>query len=101
MTKEHRHLARAHRHWLRPGKTLSSPVGIVDASSQAVRTDYRDYLKILALISLSLALLNLLPLLPLDGGHILFSLDRGDPGPLGRAAPSTSGSRSSELPWCY
>jgi regulator of sigma E protease len=58
-------------------KDVSSPVGIVDASSQAVKTDYRDYLEILALISLSLALLNLLPLLPLDGGHIAFSLFEG------------------------
>src|SRR5689334_22470241 len=45
-------------------KDVSSPVGIVDQSSQAVKTDYRDYLQILALISLSLALLNMLPLLP-------------------------------------
>jgi regulator of sigma E protease len=61
-----------------PGrKQVSSPVGIVDVSSQAVKTDYRDYLEILALISLSLALLNLLPLLPLDGGHIAFSLFEG------------------------
>jgi regulator of sigma E protease len=58
-------------------KDVSSPVGIVDQSSQAVKTDYRDYLQILALISLSLALLNLLPLLPLDGGHIAFSLIEG------------------------
>jgi regulator of sigma E protease len=58
-------------------KDVSSPVGIVDVSSQAVKTDYRDYLQILALISLSLALLNLLPLLPLDGGHIAFSLFEG------------------------
>ena len=58
-------------------KDVSSPVGIVDQSSQAVKADYRDYLQILALISLSLALLNLLPLLPLDGGHIAFSLFEG------------------------
>lgn len=58
-------------------KDVSSPVGIVDQSSQAVKTDYRDYLQILAVISLSLALLNLLPLLPLDGGHIVFSLFEG------------------------
>jgi regulator of sigma E protease len=58
-------------------KDVSSPVGIVDQSSQAVKTDYRDYLQILALISLSLALLNMLPLLPLDGGHIAFSLIEG------------------------
>jgi regulator of sigma E protease len=58
-------------------KDVSSTVGVVDVSSQAVKTDYRDYLEILALISLSLALLNLLPLLPLDGGHIAFSLFEG------------------------
>jgi regulator of sigma E protease len=58
-------------------KDVSSPVGIVDQSSQAVNQDYRDYLQILAVISLSLALLNLLPLLPLDGGHIAFSLFEG------------------------
>ncbi|MDQ2982784.1 MAG: site-2 protease family protein [Actinomycetota bacterium] len=56
---------------------ISSPVGIVDVSSQAAKTDYRTYLAILALLSLSLALLNLLPLLPLDGGHIVFSLIEG------------------------
>jgi regulator of sigma E protease len=58
-------------------KDVSSTVGVVDVSSQAVKTDYRDYLEILALISLSLALLNLLPLLPLDGGHIAFSIFEG------------------------
>ena len=58
-------------------KQISSPVGIVDVSSQAAHTDYRTYLAILALLSLSLALLNLLPLLPLDGGHIAFSIIEG------------------------
>jgi regulator of sigma E protease len=58
-------------------KEVSSPVGIVDQSSQAVKSSYRDYLVILAAISMSLALLNLLPLLPLDGGHIAFSLFEG------------------------
>jgi regulator of sigma E protease len=58
-------------------KDVSSPVGIVDQSSQAVKTSYTDYLVVLAAISMSLALLNLLPLLPLDGGHIAFSLFEG------------------------
>jgi regulator of sigma E protease len=58
-------------------KQISSPVGIVDVSSQAAQTDYRTYLTIMALLSLSLALLNLLPLLPLDGGHIAFSIIEG------------------------
>ena len=58
-------------------KEISTPVGIVRTSSEAVQNGYRDYFAILALISLSLALLNLLPLLPLDGGHIAFSLIEG------------------------
>jgi regulator of sigma E protease len=58
-------------------KQISTPVGIVRTSSEAVKQGYRDYLAIVALISLSLALLNLLPLLPLDGGHIMFSLVEG------------------------
>ena len=58
-------------------KQISTPVGIVRTSSEAVHQGYRDYFAILALISLSLALLNLLPLLPLDGGHIMFSIVEG------------------------
>jgi regulator of sigma E protease len=54
-------------------KDVSSPVGIVRGSGQALEQGTRDYLGVLGLISLSLALLNLLPLLPLDGGHIAFS----------------------------
>jgi regulator of sigma E protease len=53
---------------------VASPVGIVQASGEALDVGVRDYLGVLALISLSLALLNMLPLLPLDGGHIAFSL---------------------------
>jgi regulator of sigma E protease len=52
---------------------VSSPVGIVRGSEQALEQGARQYLSVLGLISLSLALLNLLPLLPLDGGHIAFS----------------------------
>jgi regulator of sigma E protease len=59
-------------------KEISSPVGIVDASSEVIdEGGLRLYLRILAFISLSLAILNLLPLLPLDGGHIAFSLVEG------------------------
>ena len=56
---------------------ISSPVGIVQGSSEAVEQGTNTYLWVLGLISLSLALLNLLPLLPLDGGHIAFSLVEG------------------------
>jgi regulator of sigma E protease len=56
---------------------ISSPVGIVQVSSQQADEGTANYLWVLGLISLSLALLNLLPLLPLDGGHITFSLIEG------------------------
>jgi regulator of sigma E protease len=58
-------------------KEVSSPVGIVEGSSNAIERGYETYLWVLALLSLSLALLNLLPLLPLDGGHIAFSIVEG------------------------
>jgi regulator of sigma E protease len=58
-------------------KDVSSPVGIVDYSSQAASLTFTLFLQIMGLISLSLAILNLLPLLPLDGGHILFSIIEG------------------------
>jgi regulator of sigma E protease len=58
-------------------KQISSPVGITEASTHALRQGFQSYLWILGFLSLSLALLNLLPLLPLDGGHIAFSLIEG------------------------
>jgi regulator of sigma E protease len=58
-------------------KDVSSPVGIVQGSSDALNQGAQDFLWVMGLISLSLALLNLLPLLPLDGGHILFSIVEG------------------------
>jgi regulator of sigma E protease len=56
---------------------VSSPVGIVEGSSEALAQGLETYLWVLGLLSLSLALLNLLPFLPLDGGHIVFSLIEG------------------------
>ena len=58
-------------------KEVSSPVGIVEGSSEALNQGVQTYLWVLGLLSLSLALLNLLPLLPLDGGHIVFSIIEG------------------------
>jgi regulator of sigma E protease len=58
-------------------ENVSSPIGITQASSDAVERGAENYLWVLGLISLSLALLNLLPLLPLDGGHIVFILVEG------------------------
>jgi regulator of sigma E protease len=56
---------------------ISSPIGIVRGSSDALDRGFETFFWVLGLISLSLALLNLLPLLPLDGGHIAFSLIEG------------------------
>lgn len=58
-------------------ENVASPIGITQASSEAIEQGAESTLWVLALISLSLALLNLLPLLPLDGGHILFSVVEG------------------------
>jgi regulator of sigma E protease len=56
---------------------ITSTVGIVRMSQQALRVDFNYYLQIVGFVSMSLALLNLLPFLPLDGGHILFSVIEG------------------------
>src|SRR5919197_4558196 len=53
---------------------VSSSLGIVDASSDAFKSSFREFLGVMGLISLALALLNLLPVLPLDGGHIVMSI---------------------------
>jgi regulator of sigma E protease len=58
-------------------KDISSPVGIVQGSSDAAKQGTDSFLWVLGLISLSIALLNLLPFLPLDGGHIVFALIEG------------------------
>lgn len=65
-------------------KDVSSPIGIVQGSADAVKEGTSSYLWVLSLVSLSLALLNLLPLLPLDGGHVLFALIEGARGRLVR-----------------
>jgi regulator of sigma E protease len=75
-------------------REVSSTVGIVEGSSQAVAAGWDVYLRILALISLSLALLNMLPLLPLDGGHIAFSIVEAI---RGRAIPRVAYERASAV----
>lgn len=56
---------------------ISSPIGIVQGSSDAAEEGAQSFFFVLGLISLSIALLNLLPLLPLDGGHIVFAVAEG------------------------
>jgi regulator of sigma E protease len=46
----------------------------VQASSNAFKESFHDFLGVMGLISLALALLNLLPVLPLDGGHIVMAI---------------------------
>jgi len=58
-------------------ENVASPIGITQASSDAIERGTAQFLWVVGLVSLSLALLNLLPLLPLDGGHILFTLVEG------------------------
>jgi regulator of sigma E protease len=53
---------------------VSSSIGIVRASSDALKDSLWSFLAMMGLISLALALLNLLPVLPLDGGHIAMSI---------------------------
>ena len=76
VTRRDRAIARPARD-RRGTREVSSPVGIIQGSSEAIQQGTDTYLWVLGLISLSLALLNLLPLLPLDGGHIVFSLVEG------------------------
>lgn len=54
-------------------KSMSGPVGIVQALQQSWATSAKDALFWLGFVSLNLAVLNLLPIPVLDGGHILFA----------------------------
>jgi len=54
-------------------KSMSGPVGIVQALQQSWSTSAKDALFWLGFVSLNLAVLNLLPIPVLDGGHILFA----------------------------
>jgi regulator of sigma E protease len=58
---------------------LSGPVGIAQASGEAVRSDspVRALLFVIALISISVGILNLFPLPPLDGGHLAILAGEG------------------------
>jgi len=53
---------------------LTGPIGIADATQQAVSAGPADYLFLVALLSVALGFTNLLPLLALDGGRIVVVL---------------------------
>lgn len=53
---------------------LSSPVGIVDAASQAQAAGWIYVILLIAVINLSLGVINLIPVPPLDGGHVAVAI---------------------------
>ena len=55
-------------------KSMSGPVGIVQALQHSWSTSAKEALFWLGFVSLNLAVLNLLPIPVLDGGHILFAV---------------------------
>ncbi|MGR3912630.1 MAG: site-2 protease family protein [Candidatus Rhabdochlamydia sp.] len=55
-------------------KSMSGPVGIVQALQHSFASSLTDALFWLGFVSLNLAVLNLLPIPVLDGGHIVFAL---------------------------
>jgi regulator of sigma E protease len=58
-------------------KSLTGPVGIVQALQSSWATGLLNALYWLGFVSLNLAVLNLLPIPVLDGGHILFAVIEG------------------------
>ena len=52
--------------------SVSSPIGVVGVSSDALSQGAQSFGMLSALISINLAVINLLPILPLDGGHLFF-----------------------------
>lgn len=55
-------------------KTLTGPVGIVQALQYSWASGLKDALFWLGFVSLNLSILNFLPIPVLDGGHILFAV---------------------------
>ena len=52
-------------------KDLGGPVRIVNASVQAAKLGFAEYIIFMAFLSINLGILNLLPIPILDGGHVL------------------------------
>ena len=54
--------------------SMSGPVGVAAAMSEAVKTGLADFLPLIALITINLGIMNLLPIPAVDGGRVFFTL---------------------------
>lgn len=55
-------------------ENLSGPVGIFDATSQAVNAGFTTYILMVAMMSLNVGIFNALPLPILDGGRVVIAI---------------------------
>ena len=53
-------------------ESVSGPVGVTEALTDAASEGTYDFVSIIALLSINLGVMNLLPLPALDGGRIVF-----------------------------
>jgi len=54
------------------GMDVAGPIGIAQATGQAVKYGFMAVLQLMGLLSLNLAIVNILPIPALDGGRLLF-----------------------------
>ncbi|MBX7148060.1 RIP metalloprotease RseP [bacterium] len=53
-------------------KSLGGPLQIAQATGEAAKTGFSEFLYFMAFLSMQLGVMNLLPIPVLDGGHVLF-----------------------------
>lgn len=54
------------------GVEVAGPIGIAQATGEAIKFGYMAVLQLMGILSLNLALINILPIPALDGGRLLF-----------------------------
>ncbi len=74
-----------------PAAEIGGPILIVQAAGTQAQVGLEALVNFMAVISINLGILNLLPIPVLDGGHLLFFLDRGGDAPAARSAPARDG----------
>ena len=72
---------------------LGGPVKVAKVSGEVATLGIVALINLMALLSLNIGIFNLLPVPMLDGGHLLYYLDRGDPGPAAEPAGQEIGFR--------